>query len=123
MKIILDTHIFLWSLAAPERLEDERRQIIESRTNTVFVSAITMAELSIKSSIGKLRLDFDPVDLAKKSGFDLLPFLAEEALYLKDLHFHHRDPFDRMLIAQSIATTYPIMTDDEQFQSYECKLI
>ena len=58
MKIILDTHIFLWSLAAPERLEDERRQIIESRTNTVFVSAITMAELSIKSSIGKLRLDF-----------------------------------------------------------------
>lgn len=123
MKIILDTHIFLWSLAAPERLEDERRQIIESRTNTVFVSSITMAELSIKSSIGKLRLDFDPVDLAKKSGFDLLPFLAEEALYLKDLHFHHRDPFDRMLIAQSIATAYPIMTDDAQFQSYECKLI
>ena len=69
------------------------------------------------------RLDFDPVDLAKKSGFDLLPFLAEEALYLKDLHFHHRDPFDRMLIAQSIATAYPIMTDDAQFQSYECKLI
>jgi PIN domain nuclease of toxin-antitoxin system len=123
MKVILDTHVFLWSLAAPERFDENRRQLIESRTNEVFVSAITMAELAIKDSIGKLCLDFDPVELAKKSGFELLPFLAEEALFLKDLPFHHRDPFDRMLIAQSIATTYPIMTDDEKFRSYGCKLL
>ena len=65
----------------------------------------------------------DQRDLDKRSGFDLLPFLAEEAVYLKDLPFHQRDPFDRMLIAQCSSTTYPIMTNDEKYRAYECELI
>lgn len=123
MNIILDTHIFLWAIAVPGKIEDSRRQMIESRTNNVFLSAVTIAELSIKASIGKMKLEFDQMEVAKKSGFDLLPFLAEEALFLKDLPFHHRDPFDRMLIAQSIANNYPIMTDDEKFSAYNCDIV
>jgi len=123
MNIILDTHIFLWALAVPGKIEDYRRQMIESRTNNVFLSAVTVAELSIKASIGKLNLDFDQLEVARQSGFDLLPFSAEEAAYLKDLPFHHRDPFDRMLISQSIATNYPIMTDDKKFALYECSIL
>jgi PIN domain nuclease of toxin-antitoxin system len=123
MRLILDTHIFLWSLAAPEKLGESRRQIIESRTNTVFVSAVSFAELSIKASIGKMNLEYDLVEHAKLIGFDLLPLQAEEAACLKDLPFHHRDPFDRMLIAQSMLRSYPIMTDDEKFRAYECEVI
>jgi len=123
MKIIIDTHIFLWALASPHKIAEDRLRILESRAHTVYVSAITITELMIKSSIGKLHIDFDPVDLARQSGFDLHPFSAEEALLLKELPFHHKDPFDRMLIAQSIASNRPIMTDDEKFSLYECEMI
>jgi PIN domain nuclease of toxin-antitoxin system len=61
--------------------------------------------------------------MAKQSGFDLLDFSGQEALLLKDLPFHHRDPFDRMLIAQSIATKYPLMTDDAKIKLYDCQVI
>jgi PIN domain nuclease of toxin-antitoxin system len=61
--------------------------------------------------------------MAKQSGFDLLDFSGQEALLLKDLPFHHRDPFDRMLIAQSIAAKYPLMTDDAKIKLYDCQVI
>jgi PIN domain nuclease of toxin-antitoxin system len=72
----------------------------------IYVSAVTITELMIKPSLGKLRIDFDPVAMTKASGFELLDFNAESALLLKDLPFHHKDPFDRMLIAQSIFTIF-----------------
>ncbi len=77
----------------------------------------------IKASIGKLQIDFDPIDIAKQSGFDLLDFSGQDALQLKNLPFHHRDPFDRMLISQSISTHYPIMTDDRKIKLYDCQVI
>ncbi len=77
----------------------------------------------IKSSIGKLQIDFDPVSLAKQTGFELLGFAGEDALLLKDLPLHHKDPFDRMLIAQSVANNIHIMTDDIKFQLYKCEII
>jgi len=61
--------------------------------------------------------------MAKKSGFELLDFSSEDALVLKDMPFHHKDQFDRMLIAQSIKNKYPIMTEDEKFKFYDCILI
>ena len=72
---------------------------------------MSIAELVIKASIGKLEIDFDPIALAKESGFTILDFRADAALLLKDLPFHHKDPFDRMLVAQSIVDDYPIMTE------------
>ena len=123
MDIILDTHIYLWALSEPERLSEAKRRTMEDLSNTIHVSAVTIAELMIKASIGKLQVPFDPVALAKQSGFSLLDFDAESALLLKDLPFHHRDPFDRMLIAQSMTTNHPIMTEDPKFDKYPCKTL
>ena len=96
---------------------------LELPTNIIYVSSITIAELMIKASIGKLQIDFDPIDIALQSGFELLDFSDRDALLLKNLPFHHRDPFDRMLICQSIATKYPLMTDDSKIKMYECRVI
>lgn len=123
MKIIIDTHIFLWALANPSKIENQKLNILESRTNIIYVSSITIAEIMIKASIGKLQINFDPVDLAEQSGFELLDFSGQDALQLKNLPFHHRDPFDRMLISQSLTTKYPLMTDDVKIKLYKCKVI
>ena len=123
MNIILDTHVFLWALSDPEKIPSEKRREIETRANSIFVSSISFAELMIKASIGKIKVDFDPIDAVELSGFEFLDFSAQDAMLLKDLPFHHRDPFDRMLIAQSIANNYRVMTLNEKFSRYECKLI
>ena len=123
MKIIIDTHIYLWALAEPNRINSNRRKELETRANIIFVSSITIAEIMIKSSIGKLEIDFNPVEMAEKSGFEILDFSGKEALFLQELPFHHKDPFDRMLISQSIANNYPIMTGDSKFKKYDCQVI
>jgi len=123
VNIIIDTHIFLWALSDPSRISERKRVELETAANTVYVSSISIAEITIKASIGKLQINFDPVDMAGQSGFDLLDFSGGDALLLKDMPFHHRDPFDRMLIAQSISRNYSIMTDDAKFSLYGCKLI
>ncbi len=123
MKVIIDTHIFLWALASPSKIRKKRLNVLESPTNIVYVSSITIAEIMIKASIGKLQINFNPVDLVEQIGFELLDFSGRDALLLKNLPFHHRDPFDRMLISQSLATKYPLMTDDEKIKLYACKVI
>ena len=123
MNIILDTHIFLWTLSGPRQLSKARRATIESRANTIYVSAISIAEITIKASLGKLDIPFDPVIEAEKCGFELLDFRATDALQLQKMPFHHRNPFDRMLIAQGIANDFTIMTDDPQFKHYDSALI
>lgn len=123
MKIIIDTHVFLWSLAEPERIAAANRKTIESMANIVYVSAVSIAEIAIKTSLGKLQVGLDPVQHAKDSGYELLGFTADAALHLQDLPFHHKDPFDRMLIAQSLDMKCHIMSDDAKFSLYDCKLI
>jgi len=123
MKIIIDTHIFLWALASPEKIAAAKRRELELPTNIIYVSSITLAEILIKASIGKLQIDLHPVDFARQSGFEILAFTGSDALPLENLPFHHRDPFDRMLISQSITTKYPLMTDDRKIKLYECTVI
>ena len=123
MKILIDTHIFLWALSAPSKINVQKRADLETLSNTVYVSSITIAEMMIKASIGKLKIDFDPVDLAEQSGFELLDFSGRDALQLQTMPFHHKDPFDRMLIAQSITHKCHIITDDPKFSLYECQLL
>lgn len=123
VKIILDTHIFLWALGDPERIREKSRAEIETLSNIVYISSISIAEIMIKSSIGKLRVDYNPVEKALECGFELLDYKANDALLLKELPFHHRDPFDRMLISQSLANSYPIVTHDTKFSDYGCKLL
>ena len=123
MKIILDTHIFLWAVAEPEKLSAEQIEMIERLSNTIYVSAITITEIMIKASIGKLQITFDPVAIAKESGFKLLDFSAEDASALKTMPFHHKDPFDRMLISQALNRKYALMSNDGKFGAYGCKLV
>ncbi len=123
MNIIIDTHIFLWALSDPDKISGAKLTALEDLSNTIYVSAVSIAELMIKASVEKLRIDFDPVFMAKESGFILLDFSAEAALLLRDMTFHHKDPFDRMLIAQSITNNYPIMTEDPKIAQYNCQVL
>ena len=123
MKIIIDTHIFLWALAEPSKIKKSKLEQLRLMSNTIYVSAITVTELMIKSSIDKLNIDFDVIEMIEKSGFEQLDYTAADALKLKEMPFHHKDPFDRMLIAQAQKNNFFLMSDDSQFSMYDCKLI
>ena len=123
MNIIIDTHIFLWALSTPSKLGGLKRSALEDLSNTIYVSSITVVELMLKASLGKIRIDFNPVEMATETGFALMDFSADAALLLREMPFHHKDPFDRMLIAQSIVENCHLMTDDSKIMQYSCKVI
>lgn len=123
MKILVDTHIFLWMLSCPEKLNDKRRYELESPANEILLSAMSIAELMIKRSIGKIDFEFDPLEVAQKTGLEILSFSGAEAMVLGELPLHHKDPFDRMLIAQALINRLSLMSDDSKFLQYECKVI
>ncbi len=122
MKIIIDTHIFLWAITDSPKLTKKQTQALQTLSNTIYLSSISITELMIKSSIGKLTINFDPIAIAKESGFELLDYNADDAIVLKELPFHHKDPFDRMLISQAMNRKYKIMTADNKFVDYDCGL-
>lgn len=123
MNVLVDTHIFLWALSEPERLTASHHNALVSPANRVWLSSVSVAEIMIKKSIGKLTVDFDPIEHASIMGLELLDFTAEDAMGLGQLPFHHRDPFDRMLIVQSLNRKLHIITEDQNFTSYGCNLI
>ena len=127
MRILLDTHCWLWWVAEPDNLGDKARRLIEDRRNTIFLSAASSWEIAIKYSIGKLNLleppdEFVPKRLARDS-ISALPVEHIHALHVASLPFHHHDPFDRILISQSILESLPILTVDKQFHSYDIEII
>ena len=123
MKILLDTHIFLWMLTSPERLNDKRRYELETPGNEVFLSAMSIAELMIKHTIGKIHVEFDPLEMAEQMRIEILSFSGDHAMFLGKMPLHHKDPFDRMIIAQAIVNRLPLMSDDPKFPAYNCKII
>lgn len=123
MRILVDTHVFIWALNASERLSSAKRAALESRANTIYLSSVSVAEIMIKASLNRLRFDHDPIACAERLGFELLDFSAMDAALLKELPFHHRDPFDRMLIAQSLAQNTKLMSDDRRLRYYDCDLL
>ncbi len=123
MKIIIDTHLFLWLAATPEKLSPKQMKIVENLDNTLYLSSISIAEMMIKRSIGQLDFDADILALVEEMGIELLDFDAASAVLLATLPFYHRDPFDRMIIAQSIVHGYKILTVDRKFAHYECALL
>ena len=123
MRILIDTHVFIWAVATPERLSPQQRSELESRANIVYLSSVSIAEIMIKASLGKLRFEHDAIGYAGRLGFELLEFSAADAVLLKDLPFHHRDPFDRMLVVQSMARNVRLMSADRRFADYGCRLL
>lgn len=96
--------------------------MLETRANTIYVSAISIAEIIIKISLKKLNIPPITSRMIEEIGFEELDFTAKSADLLKDLPWHHRDPFDRMLICQALSYGYPIMTDDLKFTAYGCTI-
>jgi PIN domain nuclease of toxin-antitoxin system len=110
-------------LSCPEKLSQRRRYELESQANEVFLSAISIAELMIKRSIGKIDIAFEPIEMANKMGLEILSFSGEEARGLGELPLHHKDPFDRMLIAQALSKKLCLMSDDPEFSKYGCRIL
>ncbi len=127
MRILIDTHCWLWWLRSPERLGSASRALLEDRKNTVFVSAVLSWEIAIKHSIGRLEFPEDPETFLPprilRDGFTPLPIGHSHALRTAVLPYHHRDPFDRLLVAQAQVEDLPIMTSDAAIQDYDVAVI
>ena len=123
MKLLLDTQILLHALTEPERLSRERNESIENPANVVFVSAVSMAEIAVKVAIGKLCVDVDLLPAVAQAGFEWLDLSPREALQVAVLPLHHRDPFDRMLVAQSQINDLILVTDNSKIADYDCRTL
>ncbi|MEA2050054.1 MAG: type II toxin-antitoxin system VapC family toxin [Campylobacterota bacterium] len=123
MNIIIDTHIFLWLAADLKKVDKKHLEYIENTDNHIYLSSLSIAEIMIKTSIGNLEFDGDILVLLDEMGIDVLDFEANSALFLGTLPFHHRDPFDRMIISQAITKKYKIISVDRKFKLYDCKLL
>ena len=118
MRLLLDTHIFLWAVAGSTLLKPTARRLIES-ADEVYVSAASIWEVAIKARLGKI--EADPAELAATiaaSGFLELPVSAAHAAGVAQLALHHNDPFDRLLIAQALAEPLKLLTADAVLAKY-----
>ena len=122
MRLLLDTHVFLWLLAEPERLGKELGSL-EDPVNELFLSAASSWEIAIKSQLGRLDLPEDPrryvPDRMRAIGADPLPIEHNHALAVGDLPLLHRDPFDRLLVAQARDLRMRIVTADGRIARYD----
>ena len=118
MKFLLDTHLLLWWLSNSPLLPEQARRLIADPDNTIFVSAVSLWEVWLKTSVGKLRV---PSGFARKLAaepFEDLPLRAEHTPAVARLEWHHRDPFDRMLIAQAAIEDLILLTGDRALGAY-----
>ncbi len=121
MKILLDTHAFIWFVEDDAQLPDGLKRIVESPSNEIYLSIASIWEMAIKIQLKKLNIDKsikDIIDLVSFNGFELLPILPEHIIKLSTLDFHHRDPFDRIIIAQGMVENHQIVSKDRVFDAY-----
>ena len=127
MKVLIDTHVFLWWITNDPRLSPRAREIIADSANVVFLSAASGWEIAIKAKLGRLRLPDEPERFILKqlelNAIEVLPVQMSHALHVYALPYHHRDPFDRLLIAQARLEKVPILTADPQISRYEVEVI
>ena len=126
MKYLLDTEVWLWSLSEPDRLNDETRNLLARSGEELFLSAASSWEIAIKSALGKLPLPEPPASYVPKrmeaQGIRALAIEHSHALRVYALPHHHRDPFDRLIIAQAEAERMTILTADAAFRQYSAML-
>ena len=120
---LLDTHIFLWSLDETKRLTKEVAKILKDPRNRIFVSVATAWEISIKQKKGKLPLKTTLEECFRKSNFEILEIKLPHILQLENLPFYHKDPFDRMLVAQAIVEKLMIITEDGKIKKYDVSVL
>jgi PIN domain nuclease of toxin-antitoxin system len=123
VRLLLDTHALLWALGEPSRLERSARAAVEDGGNDVWVSAASIWEISIKRALGKLTLTAELEDAIAAAAFTPLPIALAHADRAGALPLHHRDPFDRMLVAQAMLESMTIVTRDPRFEPYGLPLL
>lgn len=125
MKYLLDAHTLLWFMAGAANLPSSVRSLIEDPLNQRFVSIATLWEIAIKVNLGKLTMAVKFEELVPKYLFEndmtILPIAVAHLQEVVQLPFHHRDPFDRLLIAQSIVEDMPVLSRDSLFDAYPAK--
>jgi len=126
MKLLLDTHAFLWFVIGDSRLSRPARRALEADEAELILSAASVWELAIKASLGRLTLPASVEEyIAGKveSGFGVLSVDWTHAAAVEKLPRHHRDPFDRLLVAQALAENLPVVTGDPAFRGYGVKVV
>ncbi len=122
MKYLLDTHTLLWFLQGDKKLSDKARQLIDSPRNSKFLSIVSLWEIAVKVSLGKLVLDKSFERLFPEQLYfnriQILDITVDSLTKLTTLPFHHRDPFDRLIIAQALVEDLPIIGADAAFDAY-----
>ena len=122
-RYLLDTHVLLWLLYDDARVPTEVVEALSRPLAKVYVSSISIVEIEIKRSIGKLLLDSSPLDFIDQMGFKSLDLTMKEARRLSELPLIHRDPFDRLLICQALENRLTLVTADEFVSRYPVSTI
>ncbi|MGB5496990.1 MAG: type II toxin-antitoxin system VapC family toxin [Sedimenticolaceae bacterium] len=121
MNLLLDTHLLLWAAATPGRLSKEASDILQNRENRLYFSAVSICEITIKRGLGRTDFHVDPALLRRglvENGYDELPVTSTHAIEIGRLPAMHKDPFDRMLVAQAGSEGLLLLTSDAQVARY-----
>ncbi len=120
---LIDTHILLWWLSDDKKLTKKIKAILSNPDNEIIVSAVTLWEIAIKKSLNKLKTPDFLKEVLHENSFKILPMTGDHALYVEHLPHIHSDPFDRLLIAQSIVEKVPLITKDPMIHKYKVSCI
>ncbi|RLA12770.1 MAG: hypothetical protein DRQ52_07395 [Gammaproteobacteria bacterium] len=127
MKVLLDTHAFLWLMSDHKNLSATAKKVFLDNDNELLLSAVSGFEIAVKYGLGKLKLAEPPINFVQRriENNDLteLPISMAHATQLQALPAHHRDPFDRLLVAQAMIEGVPLLTSDKQLSAYPIKCI
>ncbi len=126
MRFLIDTHVLIWHIEDDEQLTLERSAFIDDPDNEPLVSIASLWEIAIKQSLGKLKLSSslnNIVGAIEESTTSLLPIDSRHLIRIAELQFHHKDPFDRLIIAQALTEGIPIITSDSDFAAYGVSII
>ena len=123
MNLLLDTHVLLWWLNDHPALSKKSQAAIADGKNLVFVSAVVVWEIRIKETLGKLEIPRNFKRVLESQPFEMLDITVEHAHAVRDLPVHHRDPFDRMLVAQAKAEGFTLVTHDVRLKKYKVSLM
>jgi PIN domain nuclease of toxin-antitoxin system len=117
-RYLVDTHILIWALEQDPRVPDRYLALLADGSSC-YVSMVTLWEIAIKKSIGKLKIRDDLIDVLQDGDIEILPLNLSHIATYETLPHHHRDPFDRMLIAQAMSEKFQILTTDRNFPLYD----
>ncbi|MBP9095662.1 MAG: type II toxin-antitoxin system VapC family toxin [Ignavibacteria bacterium] len=125
MKLLIDTQILIWYAESNPKLTNNFVQLISDNSNDVFLSIVSLWEITIKKSLGKLNFNLTLNEIESillLNNFKILQFDVNDLQVLLELPYHHSDPFDRMIISQAICGDYLLLSNDSKFKNYKLKL-